>query len=146
MQQRALSNTKIEVIWNSSVVEAYGDENGKYVLGGLKNLVPINQASARTGRRNFASTNNYHEFKGTFCRVSGPTSWASNHQVENDFSVMNKGVAEKNPLSKSTSFSEDGVKPETSKASSEQVDAPVSVSTEPFTRCNSCSGLTACCD
>ncbi|KAL0733256.1 hypothetical protein Bca4012_009466 [Brassica carinata] len=36
MQQRALSNPKIEVIWNSSVVEAYGDENGKGVLGGLK--------------------------------------------------------------------------------------------------------------
>lgn len=42
---------------------------------------------------------------------------------------MNKGVAEKNPLSKSTSFSEDGVElEETSKASSEQVAAPVSVS------------------
>ncbi|KAJ0265370.1 Thioredoxin reductase 1 [Hirschfeldia incana] len=36
MQKRALSNPKIEVIWNSSVVEAYGDENGKGVLGGLK--------------------------------------------------------------------------------------------------------------
>ncbi|KAF8093447.1 hypothetical protein N665_0383s0075 [Sinapis alba] len=36
MQQRALSNPKIEVIWNASVVEAYGDENGKGVLGGLK--------------------------------------------------------------------------------------------------------------
>ncbi|CAH8362280.1 unnamed protein product [Eruca vesicaria subsp. sativa] len=36
MQQRALSNPKIEVIWNSSVVEAYEDENGKGVLGGLK--------------------------------------------------------------------------------------------------------------
>ncbi|XP_018456542.2 uncharacterized protein LOC108827599 isoform X1 [Raphanus sativus] len=36
MQRRALSNPKIEVIWNSSVVEAYGDENGKGVLGGLK--------------------------------------------------------------------------------------------------------------
>ncbi|XP_006409309.2 thioredoxin reductase 2, partial [Eutrema salsugineum] len=36
MQQRAFSNPKIEVIWNSSVVEAYGDENGKGVLGGLK--------------------------------------------------------------------------------------------------------------
>ncbi|CAN8271280.1 unnamed protein product [Cochlearia groenlandica] len=35
MQQRAISNPKIEVIWNSSVVEAYGDENGR-VLGGLK--------------------------------------------------------------------------------------------------------------
>ncbi|CAH8334529.1 unnamed protein product [Eruca vesicaria subsp. sativa] len=85
MQQRALSNPRIEVIWNSSVVEAYEDENGKGVLGGLK------------------------------------------------------GVTEKNPLSKSTSFSENCVKPETSKASSEQVDAPVSVSTEPFSRCNSCS-------
>ncbi|KAH0942176.1 hypothetical protein HID58_001813 [Brassica napus] len=35
MQQRALSKPKIELIWNS-VVEAYGDENGKGVLGGLK--------------------------------------------------------------------------------------------------------------
>ncbi|XP_006297849.2 thioredoxin reductase 2 [Capsella rubella] len=35
MQQRALSNPKIEVIWNSAVVEAYGDESGR-VLGGLK--------------------------------------------------------------------------------------------------------------
>ena len=32
MQNRALTNPKIEVIWNSSVVEAYGDK----VLGGLK--------------------------------------------------------------------------------------------------------------
>ncbi|KAK1581036.1 hypothetical protein Q3G72_002436 [Acer saccharum] len=32
MQNRALTNPKIEVIWNSSVVEAYGDR----VLGGLK--------------------------------------------------------------------------------------------------------------
>ncbi|CAH8306230.1 unnamed protein product [Eruca vesicaria subsp. sativa] len=129
-----------------------------------ENLVPINQASARTGRRNFASTNTYHGSNGrnaSFKResganhvtggsrnshpntnnrarnptaprptkVSGPTSGASNHQVENDFSVtVNKGVAEKNHLSKSTSFSEDGAEPETSKASSEQVDAPVSVS------------------
>ncbi|KAH0920131.1 hypothetical protein HID58_027791 [Brassica napus] len=36
MQQRVLSKPKIEVIWNSSVVEAYRDENGKGVLGGLK--------------------------------------------------------------------------------------------------------------
>ncbi|CAA7022028.1 unnamed protein product [Microthlaspi erraticum] len=36
MQQRALSNTKIEVIWNSSVVEAYGDEPEKRLLGGVK--------------------------------------------------------------------------------------------------------------
>lgn len=41
---------------------------------------------------------------------------------------MNKGVAEKLPLSKSISFSEDAVKPETSKANSEQVAPPVSVS------------------
>ncbi|XP_059286870.1 thioredoxin reductase NTRB-like [Lycium ferocissimum] len=32
MQNRALSNPKIEVIWNSSVLEAYGEK----VLGGLK--------------------------------------------------------------------------------------------------------------
>ncbi|KAJ4880311.1 Thioredoxin reductase 1 [Raphanus sativus] len=40
MQQRALANPKIDVIWNSTVVEAYGDvERG--VLGGLtvKNVV-----------------------------------------------------------------------------------------------------------
>lgn len=41
---------------------------------------------------------------------------------------MNKGVAEKLPLSKSISFSEDAVEPETSKANSEQVAPPVSVS------------------
>ncbi|XP_076890909.1 thioredoxin reductase NTRB-like [Bidens hawaiensis] len=35
MQQRALNNPKIEVIWNSAVVEAYGAE-GKSILGGLK--------------------------------------------------------------------------------------------------------------
>ncbi|CAH2076656.1 unnamed protein product [Thlaspi arvense] len=35
MQQRALSNPKIDVIWNSTVVEAYGDGE-KGVLGGLK--------------------------------------------------------------------------------------------------------------
>ncbi|KAF2606835.1 hypothetical protein F2Q68_00044821 [Brassica cretica] len=35
MQQRALSKPKIELIWNSVVV-AYGDENGKGLLGGLK--------------------------------------------------------------------------------------------------------------
>lgn len=35
MQQRALSNPKIEVIWNSAVKEAYGDADGR-VLGGLK--------------------------------------------------------------------------------------------------------------
>nr|XP_043607160.1 thioredoxin reductase NTRB-like [Erigeron canadensis] len=35
MQQRAMNNPKIEVIWNSAVVEAYGAE-GKSVLGGLK--------------------------------------------------------------------------------------------------------------
>ncbi|KAH7528065.1 hypothetical protein FEM48_Zijuj05G0032100 [Ziziphus jujuba var. spinosa] len=34
MQSRALSNPKIKVIWNSTVVEAYGGERG--VLGGLK--------------------------------------------------------------------------------------------------------------
>ncbi|KAH7566135.1 hypothetical protein ACOSP7_022441 [Xanthoceras sorbifolium] len=32
MQNRALTNPKVEVIWNSTVVEAYGDK----VLGGLK--------------------------------------------------------------------------------------------------------------
>ncbi|XP_058186973.1 thioredoxin reductase 2-like [Rhododendron vialii] len=35
MQNRALSNPKIEVLWNSMAVEAYG-EQGKEVLGGLK--------------------------------------------------------------------------------------------------------------
>ncbi|KAH7849028.1 hypothetical protein Vadar_011940 [Vaccinium darrowii] len=35
MQNRTLSNPKIEVLWNSSAVEAYG-EQGKDVLGGLK--------------------------------------------------------------------------------------------------------------
>ncbi|XP_058073375.1 thioredoxin reductase NTRB-like [Magnolia sinica] len=35
MQNRALTNPKIEVVWNSEVVEAYGD-GGKGVLGGLK--------------------------------------------------------------------------------------------------------------
>ncbi|XP_062102800.1 thioredoxin reductase NTRB [Humulus lupulus] len=35
MQNRALSNPKIRVVWNSAVVEAYG-EGGKKSLGGLK--------------------------------------------------------------------------------------------------------------
>ncbi|XP_061341746.1 thioredoxin reductase NTRB-like [Gastrolobium bilobum] len=41
MQNKALSNPKIKVIWNSAVVEAYGDGDKKRVLGGLKvkNLV-----------------------------------------------------------------------------------------------------------
>nr|POE45931.1 thioredoxin reductase 2 [Quercus suber] len=37
MQQRALTNPKIQVLWNSAIVEAYGDENtNNRVLGGLK--------------------------------------------------------------------------------------------------------------
>lgn len=37
MQQRALNNPKIEVVWNSTVVEAYGEDGGKGgKLGGLK--------------------------------------------------------------------------------------------------------------
>ncbi|GMY09389.1 thioredoxin reductase 2 [Fagus crenata] len=37
MQQRALSNPKIKVLWNSVVEEAYGDESvNNRVLGGLK--------------------------------------------------------------------------------------------------------------
>ncbi|XP_059439717.1 thioredoxin reductase NTRB-like [Corylus avellana] len=42
MQQRALTNPKIQVLWNSAVVEAYGDQTqNNRVLGGLKvkNLV-----------------------------------------------------------------------------------------------------------
>ncbi|KAG5529922.1 hypothetical protein RHGRI_030338 [Rhododendron griersonianum] len=35
MQNRALSNPKIEVLWNSMAVEAYGEQS-KEVLGGLK--------------------------------------------------------------------------------------------------------------
>lgn len=35
MQKRALENPKIKVVWNSAVVEAFG-EGGKAVLGGLK--------------------------------------------------------------------------------------------------------------
>lgn len=35
MQERALSNPKIEAIWNSAVVEAHGDEKGR-LLGGVK--------------------------------------------------------------------------------------------------------------
>jgi thioredoxin reductase (NADPH) len=35
MQSKALSNSKIKVIWNSAVVEAYGDGENKK-LGGLK--------------------------------------------------------------------------------------------------------------
>ncbi|KAL0804402.1 hypothetical protein Bca101_096892 [Brassica carinata] len=60
---------------------------------------------------------------------TGLPSGVSNHKVEDDFTAtVNKGVAEKLPLSKSISFSEDAVKPETSKANSEQVAPPVSVS------------------
>ncbi|KAF7809544.1 thioredoxin reductase NTRB-like [Senna tora] len=36
MQSKALSNPKIEVIWNSSVVQAFPDGDNKRVLGGLK--------------------------------------------------------------------------------------------------------------
>uniref|UniRef100_A0A7C9DZG8 Thioredoxin-disulfide reductase n=3 Tax=Opuntia streptacantha TaxID=393608 RepID=A0A7C9DZG8_OPUST len=37
MQKRVLENPKIEVIWNSVVLEAYGDEEkGGKVLGGVK--------------------------------------------------------------------------------------------------------------
>ncbi|KAB1213393.1 Thioredoxin reductase 2 [Morella rubra] len=37
MQQRALTNPKIQVLWNSVVVEAYGDkDNQNRLLGGLK--------------------------------------------------------------------------------------------------------------
>ena len=37
MQQRALTNPKIQVLWNSAVVGAYGDENtNNRVLGWLK--------------------------------------------------------------------------------------------------------------
>ena len=34
MQSRALEHPKIEPVWNSTVVEAYGNEKG--MLGGLK--------------------------------------------------------------------------------------------------------------
>lgn len=72
------------------------------------------------------------EIKGYFYRVSAPISLpggVSNHKVEDDFAAtVNKGVTEKHPLSKPTSFSDDAVEPETYKASSEQVAAPVSVS------------------
>ncbi|CAH2051445.1 unnamed protein product [Thlaspi arvense] len=56
MQQRAMSNPKIEVIWNSSVVEAYGDENGKGVLGGLKvkNVVTGNVSDLKVSGLFFA--------------------------------------------------------------------------------------------
>ncbi|KAL0696410.1 hypothetical protein Bca4012_063590 [Brassica carinata] len=131
-----------------------------------ENLVPVNQASARTGRRNFASSTTYHgngrsaSFKresganhvtggsrtslpNTNNRARNPTAprsikvsapislpgGVSNHKVEDDFAAtVNKGVTEKHPLSKPTSFSDDAVEPETYKASSEQVAAPVSVS------------------
>ncbi|CAN7016023.1 unnamed protein product [Brassica rapa subsp. trilocularis] len=36
MQQRVFANPKIDVVWNSTVVEAYGDEERGGVLGGLK--------------------------------------------------------------------------------------------------------------
>ncbi|KAJ0230385.1 GBF-interacting protein 1-like [Hirschfeldia incana] len=131
-----------------------------------ENLVPVTQASARTGRRNFAFSNTYHgngrsaSFKresganhvtggsrtslpNTHNRARNPTlprptkasapaslpSGVSNHKVEDDSTAtVNKGVAEKTPLSKPNSFSEDAVEPETSKPSSQQVSAPVSVS------------------
>ncbi|CAH8307266.1 unnamed protein product [Eruca vesicaria subsp. sativa] len=38
MQQRAFLNPIVEMIWNSLVVEAYGDENVKCVLGAMKFL------------------------------------------------------------------------------------------------------------
>lgn len=36
MQGKVLSNSKIKVVWNSVVVEAYGEGESKRVLGGLK--------------------------------------------------------------------------------------------------------------
>ncbi|GAB2282918.1 nineteen complex- protein [Dionaea muscipula] len=36
MQKRVLDNPKIEVLWDSVVVEAYGEEEGKQRLGGVK--------------------------------------------------------------------------------------------------------------
>lgn len=42
MQKRALSNPKIEVLWNSVVEEAYGNARG--LLGGVK--VRVTMASA----------------------------------------------------------------------------------------------------
>lgn len=67
-----------------------------------------------------------------FCRVSGPTSLpngVSNHRVKDDSTAtVTKGLAEISPPSKSTSSSEDGVEPETSKPISEPVAAPASVS------------------
>ncbi|CAA7015431.1 unnamed protein product [Microthlaspi erraticum] len=133
-----------------------------------ENVVPINQASGRSGRRNYASSNNYHDagngrgasFKRESganhvtggprtslpatnkarnltvpraIRVSGPTSvpnGVGNPKVEDDSTAtatVAKGLAEKNPPAKSTSSSEGGVEPETSKAVSEPVAAPASV-------------------
>ncbi|VVB00140.1 unnamed protein product [Arabis nemorensis] len=65
-------------------------------------------------------------------KVSGPPnlpSGVSNHKVQDDCTAtVNKELAEKNHLSKSASFSEDCVEPETCKAISEPVAVPVSVS------------------
>ncbi|CAH2033427.1 unnamed protein product [Thlaspi arvense] len=128
------------------------------------NIVPITQESGRSGRRNSASSNTYHDARNgrNFKRgsranrvtgasrtsipatnkardltvphaikVSAPTSLPSgvnNHKLQDDCTVtVNKGHAEKNPLSKSSSSSEDGVEPHMSKAISEPVAAPVSV-------------------
>ncbi|CAN8321919.1 unnamed protein product [Cochlearia groenlandica] len=53
-------------------------------------------------------------------KVSGPNSLpngASNHKAQDGFSAtVNKGLAEQNPLSKSTSSSENAAEPETTKA------------------------------
>ncbi|XP_019446915.1 PREDICTED: thioredoxin reductase NTRB-like [Lupinus angustifolius] len=36
MQAKVMSNPKIEVLWNSAVVEAYGDDKNERVVGGVK--------------------------------------------------------------------------------------------------------------
>ncbi|KFK35559.1 hypothetical protein AALP_AA4G006700 [Arabis alpina] len=123
-----------------------------------ENSVPVSQGSGRGGQRNSASYQDAGNGRGaSFKRESGgsrtppPTihkarnvtvpraikasgpssvpSGVSNHKGHDDFTAtVNKELAEKNSLSKSTSSSEDCVEPEASRVISEPVAAPVSVS------------------
>ncbi|ESQ29885.1 hypothetical protein EUTSA_v10011305mg [Eutrema salsugineum] len=123
-----------------------------------ENLAPITQGSDLSGRRNVASSNTHQDASNGRSasykreiganhvsggpRVSLPATnkarnlavprgkkGLSNHKAQDYFTAtVNKGLAEKNRASKSTSSSVDEVEPETSRAISESVAAPVSVS------------------
>ncbi|KAG2330957.1 hypothetical protein Bca52824_002137 [Brassica carinata] len=82
MQQRALSNPKIEVIWNSLVVEAYGDENWKGVLGGLKASVVGLFAAGDVQDKKYRHARTGENQRLTFSYGSGPTTCLSLNQSD----------------------------------------------------------------